>query len=327
MVRPRPLHRRLLLQALATIAAAGSGAWAQAQGTSNTPMKIVVPYSAGGVTDQLARLVAERMALLLKQTVIVENRPGGGGRIGVDAVMKAAPDGTTLLMANTSYSVQPVVDPSARYDPATSLSPVGIVGTYGLAVVTGRHVPVNTLAEFIAYAKRNPGKLSYGSSGMGSGSHFAGEYLKWLTGISMTHVPYRSTSAALNDVVGGVVDLAFDATAKPYADAGKVKVLAVTGRQRDPRMPDVPTVAEAGTKELTIVSWSGLLAPAGTPPAVVERLNHALNAALGDESLRKSLKDLGLVPQGVTPAEMREQIRQEYLFHRKVAADAKLKFE
>lgn len=315
-------RRTLLLHALAL----GAGA-AMAQGTAGTPMKIIVPYSAGGVTDQLARLVAERMSRLLKQTILVENRPGGGGRLGADAVMKAPADGSTLLMANTSYSVLPVVDPGAKYNPVTSLAPVGIVGTYSLAVVTGKHVPVNTLTEFIAYAKRNPGKLSYGSSGMGSGAHFAGEYFKWLTGTSLVHVPYRSTSAALNDVVGGIVDLAFDATAKPYADAGKVKILAVTGRERDPRMPDVPTVAEAGMKELTLVSWSGLLAPAGMPPAVIERLNQALNSALTDESLRKSLKDMGLLPQGSTPAELREQIRQELTFYRKIAADAKLKFE
>lgn len=316
------MRRTVLLQML--VLGAG-GAWAQ--DSAQAPVKIVVPYSAGGVTDQIARLLADRMAPLLKQTFIVENRPGGGGRLGVDAVMKSSPDGATLLMANTSYSIQPVADPSAKYDPVTSLAPIGIVGTYGLAVVTGRQVPANSLGEFIAYAKRNPGKLSYGSSGMGSGSHFLGEYIKWLNGIYMVHVPYRSTSAALNDVVGGVVDLAFDATAKPYADAGKVKILAVTGRQRDPRLPNVPTVAEAGFKEMTVVSWSGLLAPANTPPATIERLNKALNTALNDETLRKSLRDMGIVPQAVTPAEMKEQIRQEYAFHRKIAVDAKLKFE
>ena len=237
--------RRLLVAALC--AAAGA---AHAQ---PNVIKMVVPFPAGGVTDQAARIVAEQMAQRLGQPVIVDNRPGAGGRLGIDAVVKAPADGNTLLFTNTSYSIYPVVNPKAGFDPARSLAPISLSASYGLQIVTSTRVPADTLPQFIAYARKNPGKLSYGSAGVGSGAHFAGEFFKSLTGTYLVHIPYRSTAGALNDVAGGQLDLAFDGSAKPLVDAGKVKLLAVTGDKRDPRFPTTPTATEAGLKPFAMM--------------------------------------------------------------------------
>jgi tripartite-type tricarboxylate transporter receptor subunit TctC len=186
---------------------------ASAQERDST-LRLVVPYPAGGVTDLAARALAERLGPALGQPVIVENRPGGGSRIGTDAVLKAAPDGRTLLFTNTSYTILPIVDPTIRIEPERSLQPVGLLASYGLAFAVAAAVPATTLPQFIAHARSHPGRMSYGSSGPGSGAHFAGEFFKSLTGTFIVHVPYRSTAAALNDVAGGVLDMTFDATAK-----------------------------------------------------------------------------------------------------------------
>ncbi len=183
--------RRVLVVAASLAVATGL-----AQAQSNV-IKMVVPFPAGGVTDQAARIVAESMARQLGQTIIIDNRPGAGSRIGIDAVVKAPADGNTLLFTNSSYSILPVVDPKVPFDPLKALVPVGLSATYGLQIVTRKDLPVNTLPEFIAYARKNPGKLSYGSAGIGSGAHFAGEYFKSLTGTYLVHIPYKSTSAAL----------------------------------------------------------------------------------------------------------------------------------
>jgi tripartite-type tricarboxylate transporter receptor subunit TctC len=290
-------------------------------------LKFVVPYAAGGVTDQAARVLAERMSQLLGQPVIVENRPGGGSRIGAMAVAQAPADGATLLFTNLSLSTLPLVDPAVRYDPVKSFAPIGLGAVYGAAIVVTPAVPATTLKELVAYAKTNPGKLSYGSAGMGSGAHFVGEYFKWLTGTYVVHIPYRSTSAALTDVAGGQVDMTFDATAKPLVDAGKVKALAIVGAQRDPRMPDVPTAEEAGVKGLDFNAWLGLLAPAATPPAVIERLNKAMNAALQDPAVRKRYQDMGLIPRVGAPERLTRQLRDDAALYRRVIERAKLRFD
>lgn len=299
---------------------------ASAQGTGDV-LTIVVPYPAGGVSDLAARTLAEKLGPALGQTVIVENRPGGGSRIGIEAVMRAPADGRTLLFTNTSYAILPVVEPTVRIDPEKSLAPVGMLASYGLQMAVASKIPARTLPEFIAYARSHPGKLSYGSSGPGSGVHFAGEFFKSLTGTFLVHIPYRSTTAALNDVASGVLDVTFDATAKTYADAGKVRILAVTSAQRDPRLPDVPTAVEAGLKRFELASWVGLLAPAATPPATVARINAALNTALADASLRRRLQELGMKPEGGSAERMRQQLRDDGTLYRRIAADAKLRFE
>jgi tripartite-type tricarboxylate transporter receptor subunit TctC len=288
---------------------------------------LIVPFPAGGVTDLAARALAERLGPALGQTVIVENRPGGGSRIGADAVMKAVPDGQTLLFTNTSYAILPIVDPAVKYEAAKSLLPVGMLASYGLALVVANALPVNSLHDLVAYARSHPGKLSYGSSGLGSGTHFLGEYFKSLTSTFIVHIPYRSTSGALNDVAGGSLDMTFDATAKAYADAGKVRMLAVTGGHRDPRMPSVPTAVEAGLKDFVVVSWVGLLAPVGTPAATLTRLNSALNEALAAPALRQRLHDMGLTPEGGDAQRLLTQVREDVRLHRQIAKQAALRFD
>lgn len=318
-----PITRR----AIAALGLAALAPAALAQAAASGVVKVVVPYPAGGISDTVARVVTERMARVLGQTIIIENRAGAAGRIGIDAVARAPADGMTLLFTNSSYSITPVIDPAAKYDPAKTLAPVAITGTYGLPVVVNNKLPVNTLQELIAYAKKNPGKLSYGSSGIGSGAHFAGEYLKSLTGTFMVHIPYKSTSGATNDVAAGLVDLSFDATAKAQADAGKVKIVAVTGAQRDPRMPKVPTAAESGLKDYVMNSWVGFLAPAATPPATIKALNQAVNTALAEPAVQKLLNDLGVNPAPGAPAAMEAVIRDELRLYRRIAATVNLKVE
>jgi tripartite-type tricarboxylate transporter receptor subunit TctC len=315
-----PSVRRAFLGAL-LVAAAGC-AIAQTNLT-----KLVVPYTAGGVTDQAARIVAERMARELGTPVIVENRPGAAGRIAIDAVAKAAPDGTTLLFTNSSYSILPIVDPQVHFDPLKTLTPVALAATYGLQIVTRPELPAKTLQEFIAYARSHPGKLSYGSSGMGSGAHFAGEYFKSLTGTYLVHIPYKSTSGALTDIAGGLLDLAFDGSAKPLIDAGRVKLLAVTSAKRDPRFPNTPTAQEAGLKGFVLTSWVGLLAPAATPEQTLDRLSKAAAIALADPAVRQRLADMGLQAEGGPASRLADFIRSETGLYRKIATDSHLRFE
>lgn len=311
------------IAALAVTALVQTAAHAQAP----KPVRVVVPFPAGGVTDLAARAVAERMAHTLGQTVIVENRPGGGSRIGSGTVMRADPDGATLLLTNPSYSILPITDEAVKYDPVKALTPVAMVGTYGLSVVVSTRLPVNTLGEFIAHARKNPGQLSYGSAGMGSGAHFAGEFFQRLTGTEMVHVPYKSTSAALIDVAGGVLDLTFDATAKSYADAGKVKIVAVTGNHRDPRLPNVPTAVEGGLKDFVLGSWLGLFAPVGTPAPVVERLHKAAHAAMADPGLIRQMADLGITPASGAPSALASAVEQDLVLYRRIATEARLTFK
>lgn len=312
-----------LIAALVVTAVVHTVAHAQAP----KPVRMVVPFPAGGVTDLAARAVAERMAHSLGQPVIVENRPGGGSRIGSGTVMRAEPDGATLLFTNTSYAILPITDEAVKYDPVTALTPVAIAGTYGLSVVVSTRLGVNTLGDLIAHARKNPGKLSYGSAGMGSGAHFAGEFFQRLTGTDMVHVPYKSTSVALIDVAGGVLDMTFDATAKSYADAGKVKIVAVTGGHRDPRLPSVPTAAEGGLKDFVLGSWLGLFAPAGTPAPVVDRLNKAVLAALADPALVRQMADMGITPANGATSALASAVQQDVVLYRRIATEARLTFK
>ena len=290
-------------------------------------VRVIVPYAAGGFTDIGARVICEQLGQVLGQPVIVENRPGGGTRIGTSAVFAAKPDGSTLLLTNIAYSILPLVDPSVKYDAPTAAAPVGIASVYSIAVVVNAQLPVKTLREFIDHARKNPGKLTYGSAGPGSGAHLGGELFKALTGTDLVHVPFRSTSSALTEVAAGRIDLTFDGTALELAKTGKVRILAVSGTDRDPRMPDVPTVAEAGLKGMETNSWLGIFAPLGTPAPVVERLNQALNTVLQKEALTARFRELGMVPRSGPPSLLIDQVRHDTDLYRRVIHEAKLKFE
>ena len=290
-------------------------------------VRVIVPYGAGGITDIGARVICEQLGQALGQPVIVENRPGGGTRIGTSALFVAKPDGNTLLLTNIAYSILPLVDPSVKYDAATAAAPVGVASVYPIAMVVNAALPVKTLQEFIGYARKNPGRLSYGSAGPGSGAHLGGELFKALTGTYLVHIPYRSTASALTEVAAGRIDLTFDATAIELAKTGRVRILAVSGTERDPRMPDVPTVAEAGLKGMETASWLGLFAPLGTPAPVIERLNQALNVAVQNEGLKARFRELGMLPRSGPPSLLIDQVRHDTQLYRRVIHEAKLKFE
>jgi tripartite-type tricarboxylate transporter receptor subunit TctC len=290
-------------------------------------VRVIVPYAAGGFTDIGGRVICEQLGQVLGQPVIVENRPGGGTRIGTSAVFGAKPDGNTLLLTNIAYSILPLVDPSVKYDPPTAAAPVGIASVYSIAVVVNAQLPVKTLREFVDYARKNSGKLTYGSAGPGSGAHLGGELFKALTGTDLVHVPFRSTANALTEVAAGRVDLTFDGTALELAKTGKVRILAVSGTDRDPRMPEVPTVAEAGLRGMETNSWLGIFAPLGTPAPVVERLNQALNTVLQKEALKARFRELGMVPRSGPPSLLIDQVRHDTDLYRRVIHEAKLKFE
>lgn len=290
-------------------------------------LHVIVPYAAGGITDIGARVICEHLGPVLGQPVIVENRPGGGTRIGTSAAFAAKPDGNTLLLTNIAYSILPLVDPAVKYDALTAAAPVGIASVYPIALVVNAALPVKTLHEFIDYARKNPGKLSYGSAGPGSGAHLGGELFKSLTGTHLVHIPYRSTSNALSDVAAGRIDLTFDATAIELAKTGQVRILAVSGTERDPRLPNVPTVAEAGLKGMETASWLGIFAPLGTPATVIERLNKALSVAVQNEGLRARFRDLGMLPRSGPPSLLIDQVRHDTELYRRVINEAKLKFE
>ena len=271
--------------------------------------------------------MAERISQQLGRVVIVENRPGAGTRMGTETVFKAAADGDTLLFTNSSYSILPIIDSKVPWDPTKSLVPIGMTATYGLQIVTGRHVPANTLPEFIAYAKQRPGRLSYGSSGLGSGSHFAGEYFKSLTDTFIVHIPYKSTVDAVRDVAAGVLDLAFDAAAKPFIDGGRVKLLAVTNDKRDARFPNAPTAVEAGLKSFVLTSWVGLLGPPGLPDNLAAQLSKAADLTSADALVLKRLEESGLRVEGGSSAKLAAMIKNEWSLYRNIANTSRLKFD
>ncbi|GAA0533764.1 hypothetical protein CDO46_09200 [Pigmentiphaga sp. NML030171] len=319
-----PFNRRLLVCAAALFVTGASLAQAD---YPNRPIKVIVPFPAGGVTDIGSRIILDRMSQSLNVPVVVDNRPGAGTKLGTGVAVKSAKDGYTLYMSNSSYAILPVIDPEAGYDAERDLAPIGLGATYGMAVVVNPALSAKTMGELLTLAKQTPGKLAYGSAGMGSGSHFMGEHLKQLTGTNILHVPYKSTSLAVQDVAGGRVDLAFDGAVKPLVDAGKVRIIAVTGAVRDPRFPQVPTVAEAGLGDFTFESWLGLFAPTDTPERVIVRLNQSMNEALADPGVKQRLAELGLTPGGGNPAFLKKQVSADLVKYRKIAAETRIKLQ
>jgi len=302
--------------------AVGAGA-ALAAAYPDKPIRLIVPYAAGGPTDLAGRAIAKALSEELKQPVIVDNRGGGGGRIGADAVARMAPDGYNLLLTtNGTHTYMAVTEKSLSYDPIKDFTPVSQLASYGLLMVVNPSVPAKNVAEFIAYAKQNPGKLCYASSGPGSGLHFAGELFKSMAGIQMTHVPYRGSGPGLMDVVSNVCQAIFSGEAKPHVDAGKVRALATTTAVRDVRFPNVPTVAESGLAGYDVTAWLGLFGPPGLPAEVRSRLSVAVRNVLADEALKKQFAGMGMVPVGSSPEQLVEQIRTETARLRAVAVSS-----
>ena len=310
------ISKRQILRAGGAAAAASllpGFATAQA-GFPNKPIRIVVPYAPGGTTDIVGRRVGQRLSELLGQPVIIENRAGANTAIGTEAVAKSAADGYTLLFTNdATFVANPVLFPKLPYDVQRDFVPVATVTYVALAFVTNASTPVNSLQEFVAYAKgRN--NLSYGSFGTGSQAHLMGEMFKTLTGLNIVHVPYKGAGPAVTDVLGNQIQFTFPAfpTIQGHVQSGRLKALAVSGDKRVPLVPNVQTFTEAGFKEMDMGAWYAFLAPAGTPREVVARLNAAVNSILGERDfIEKNMTSQGMEPMAGTPEQMAALIRTE----------------
>jgi len=305
---------RQFRQILAIAGAVGAlaGAPLQAQPTAPSyptrPVTIVVPFTAGGATDVSARLIAALLTKQLGQTFVVENRTGASGMIGMNTVARAAPDGYTLGWGgNSPMSVAPHLSKTPLYDPMTAFSPVSLAAISSWIVTTRPGLPVNSMAEFVTLAKSQPGKLTFASSGNGSAPHLIGELFKSSAGIDLLHVPYKGEIDGFNAMMGGQVDMMLGSTsaASALVKAGRLKGLAVTTPKRDPAVPDLPTVTEAGEPELTFEIFFGMLAPAGTPPAIVTRLADAMKVAVADPGYRETMGKAGVIATSSTPEEFR----------------------
>lgn len=286
---------------------------ALAQGYPNKPLRIVVPFPPGGSADVLARTIGDKLAAALGQTVIVDNKPGAGGIICADSVAKAPADGHTLLFANTNIAINPTLYKKLPYDTATAFSPVVLMVLVPNVFVVPESLPVSNIAELVALAKSKPGALNYASAGNGTFPHLAVELFKLQAGVSIAHVPYKGAAPALNALLAGEVQLLSNdlLNATQHVKTGKIKALAITSSARSPTLPGVPTMAEAGLKDYVAVGWQGIMVPAGTPAAIVERLNVEINKALDDPALRSSLTTQGLLVTGGTAKQFAEFLRQD----------------
>ncbi|MDO9434371.1 tripartite tricarboxylate transporter substrate binding protein [Hydrogenophaga sp.] len=264
--------------------------WAQAQATyPHQPITMVVPYPAGGAADAMGRIIGRSMGTSLGQTVIIDNRPGAGGNIGTAQAAKAPADGHTVLLAQLSpIVINPHTYTKLTIDPVKDLIPVGVISQNPMVLVVRPGLPVKTVAELVAYSKANPGKLNYASSGSGSINHVAMELLKTNLGVDMAHIPYKGGAPALQDMLGGRVDVMIDAVVQlmPMIKSGQLRALAITGPQRVESAPDIPTTTEAGIPNYVLYGWMGVFAPAGTPPAVVKQLKSALDTAITSEAFK-----------------------------------------
>jgi len=276
------------------------------------PVTLVVPYTPGGVTDALARNVAKALGERLKQPVVVENRAGGGANIGAAHVAKSNPDGYTLLMGSAAtHAINSSLYQKLTYDHLKDFAPISFIAQVPNVLVVHPSVPANNVKELIAHAKANPGKLNFGSSGAGGTIHLSGELFKSMAGVQMTHVAYKGSAPAVNDLLGGQTQVMFDSSVVPHVKAGKLRALGVTSAKRSSALPDVPTIAEAGLPGYEATAWFGILAPAGTPEPVITRLNTELSAVLRDPAVTKWMEGQGFDVAGGSPADFAAHIRKE----------------
>jgi len=268
----------------------------------NRPVKIIVPFAASGPADNYARFMAQRLQEALGQSFVVDNRPGAGSIIGTDAVAKAAPDGYTLLMMSNTQTVNESLIPVRPFNLIKDFAPIAPINYSDLVLVAHPSVPAQNLAEFIKYAKSHPGKINYASSGNGTPYHMAGELFKYMAGVSMTHIPYKGSAAARTDVLSGQVDVMFDAvtTMTENIKAGKVRGLATTGRNRSTVAPELPTVHEDGVPKYEALIWLGMMAPAGTPDAIIQRLNTEINKIVNAPDVKATWAKQGAVAMSMT---------------------------
>jgi tripartite-type tricarboxylate transporter receptor subunit TctC len=306
------------LPQLATTAVGVAILWiaspAGAQDYPTRPVTLIVPYTAGGGNDAMARIVADKMSAVLGQPIVIENRGGAGGSIATRQVAHAEPDGYTLGLGGTgTLAIDPTLYPNVGYDPRKDFAPVGLIATSALVVLVNPAVPAKTIPELIGLAKREPGKLDFASAGVGSGIHLGAELFAYMAGIKLTHIPYKGSAPALTDLIGGHVAIYFSSLppAIGLVNAGKVRALAVTGPQRSTIFPDLPTVAESGLPGYAAVLHYGIVAPAGTPKPVIARLAAALRAAIASPETRQRIAADGAEVMGMTPDEYAADIDRE----------------
>ncbi|MFS8930669.1 tripartite tricarboxylate transporter substrate binding protein [Cupriavidus taiwanensis] len=303
--KPHAIWTRLRAALVLSAASALLPAAAGAQEFPQHPVRMVLPYPAGGPTDLLARVVAVKMGESLGRGVVVDNKPGASGMIGAEAVARAAADGYTILANASLHVINPSIQPKMRYDAFKDFVPITQLADVPLVLVVNNASPVKTVQDLIAYARREGGALNFGSAGNASAQHLAGESFKLAAGVPMQHVPYKGSAPALTDLMGGQIQLMFDSmpSAMPFIKAGKLRAIAVTTPRRASALPDIPTVAESGLPGFDISTWYGLWAPRGTPAAVVEKLATHAAAALKRPDVRQQYADMGAEPVGSSPAD------------------------
>jgi tripartite-type tricarboxylate transporter receptor subunit TctC len=322
----------LLIAALAGVAAGAAFTHVQAQTREQAaypdhPIKLIVPFAAGGPTDIVGRIMAHGMEKELGQSIIVENKPGGGSNIGTELVVRAKPDGYTLLLGSIANATNMSIYNNLNYDTAKDLVAITQFMTSPSVLVVNPSLPIHNLAELVAYARANPGKLSFASSGAGGSPHLAGEMLKLRMNIDLLHVPYKGASPALNDVLGGNVSMGFmtAAGALPSIEGGKLRAIAVAGLQRLPQLPNVPTMAEAGAPDFEVSSWNGLFAPTGTPPEVLKKLAETAQKVINQPEVQKQFESMASQGVGGTPEQFKQYVQAETDKWAKVAKAANIK--
>ena len=302
-------RRRLLSHALISAALACGVPAAQAADSSFTtrPVRLVVGYAAGGATDVLARLVAQKMGEALGQPIVVENRAGANSNVGAEVVAKATPDGYTLYVFTIANTINATLYDKLGYDPVRDFEPVGMIAKIPNVLVVNPKLPVKTVADYVRLAKESSDGVTFASSGSGSSIHLSGEMFRSRSGANMLHVPYKGSAPAVTDLLGGQVQSMFDnaPSALPHVKSGKLRAIAVTSAQHMPQLPDVPTVAESGLPGFDVQSWFSIAAPAGTPKPVIDKLNTALNKALNASEVRERMRDLAATPEPGTPEQLR----------------------
>ncbi len=318
----RALFSSLIVAALALPPAAF------AQQYPAKPIRIVVPFAPGGGSDFIARFIAQRLTTGLGQQVIVENKPGAGGMLGIEQGVKSPADGYTLTLIASSYTVNPSIY-KFSFDPVDGITPIIQLSQGPLLIVAKPSLPAKSTKELIDMARAKPGQINFASSGQGSVIHMATELFQSMAGIKMNHIPYKGTGPALTDTLGGQVDIFFSstATAVPHVQSGKLKAIAVTSAKRIPALPEVPTVAESGLPGYEVILWHGLIGPKGLPRPIVERINAEATKTLKVKETADQLQNDGVAPAGGTPEQFASQIKKEIGIWRKVAADAGVKAE
>jgi tripartite-type tricarboxylate transporter receptor subunit TctC len=327
----RTKYRQLLsvLGSALAVSQSGPAVCADGQAFPSRPLRIVVGFSAGGSTDIIARLVAQKLSEALQQPVVVENRTGANGNIAAEAIAKAAPDGHSMLMAANGLTINASLYRKIPYDPVRDFSPITQVAFMPNVLVVHPSLPVRSVKEFIGLARARPGELTHGSSGTGSPGHLAGEVFKMMTSVQFVHVPYKSSAQALVDLLGGHLQLAFPTTfvSMPHIQSGKLRALGVTSLKRSRSLPDTPTIDEAGVRGYEVVGFYGILAPAGVPKEIISRLNDEIVKALRAADLQERLLRDGAEPVGSTAEEFRAYIQKDVGKWARVIDAARIRFE